>query len=334
MKRQNYILGGGIAGLIAAEILRHQDFKVLESNTPGGQMANPWPLGPRIFHKTPEIIEFLKSIDFSDSDIISRPYIVGYKVGSGVSLSLPNSEYRAKYVEKTRPYTVADNRSYMSEGLNRFEGIEAPSIEAVVRRLSERITIRNQIIKEKVFSVDPAQKWVSTNVQNISFYEYDKLISTIPLKLLISLARNFTEDSYVEMYKYEELSDGYKINDKTFFYVDHESQLLNDCKNKTKIDYFYSIDDCYTRVTLVREGKAVIETIENNSSVIESILSDPFLNIQSIIDTKTIPVQIQRNIGATKFSGIHLLGRFAQWDHDVLTHDIIKRAMKLRKAFE
>lgn len=337
---RNLILGGGIAGLVAAEVLSHHNFHIVQESgssegnnsikNVGGQMVNSWPLGPRILHFSERMEDFLKLIGFKEEETMMKIFKVGYKVGNEVVAQAPDG-FREAYVKKTRPNALVDSKSYMSEGLNEFVGYTSPNIQEITRRLKERASSREIFINGKVFSVDPIQKWISINVSLIEYLEYDRLISTIPLKSLIDMTRNFHVGDSHRFAHYEDMTRNFELKEKVFFYIKCDPKVLDRFR---AFDYFYSIEDHYTRVTFDHNNKENIIVETDNPTHLPEIMLDPILGAEKLLDQKHIPAQIQRNLSLKTLNGIWLIGRFAQWDHDILTTDVLDRSIELRRGWE
>jgi hypothetical protein len=338
---KNLILGGGIAGLVAAEVLSCHNFHIVQEEgaaqdnstikTIGGQMANEWPLGPRVLHFSERMEDFLKLIGFKEEEIFMKIFKVGYKVEDEVLPVAPEG-FREAYIKKTRPHAIADSKSYMSEGLNEFVGFVDPNIQDITRRLHERASNREVFIRSRVFSVDPIQKWISINKCLIEYLRYEKLISTIPLNKLLEMTANFHLGDSHRFAHYEDKTRNFEITEKILLYARFKSAALESMRSKC--DYFYSATDPYTRVTFdPKYGENII--IETDYiSYLPDIMNDKFLGIEKLLDQKHIPVQIQRNLSLKTLNGIWLVGRFAQWDHDILTTDVLDRALELRRGWE
>ena len=148
------------------------------------------------------------------------------------------------------------------------------------------ITKRGQIIQDKIIKIDPDNKNITFS--NTVTVPYTDLVSTINLNILKKIMLN---NNILEHY---DLS----TKPKSFYVFEHDYEI-------PEYDYIYSINGVYTR-----------KTFYDNYFVLES---DKCLDIGKnlLYKVENIPIQIINSINITEVNGIHMLGRYAQWNHKI-----------------
>ena len=88
----NYILGGGPAGLIAAYYLK--DHWVVDKK-PLGQLNIPFIPGPRLLQYTPNMQKLIEEV-LPNNDIHTAVAVIGYNE-DGVVMEKPTNSFKKKY---------------------------------------------------------------------------------------------------------------------------------------------------------------------------------------------------------------------------------------------
>jgi len=300
--KNNYIIGAGPAGLIAAYYMK--DYKVIDKS-PLGQLKAPFIPGPRLLQNTTNMSELINEIFGGDTRIeIAK---IGY-MKNGVPEDKPYEGFKNKYVEKTRG-TKSTESSHLSEGKNEIEHIEIgmlteESYAAVFNRLLEIIKSRGQLIEKHIENIDVNNKTITFAGEGEDIgltVFYDKVISTINLNILSKLAPDMDID----------LSE-FKTKTKCFYKTSYDWMV-----DLQGYNYIYSADSEWTRKTYF-DSYIVYESVEPiDSKVIEdNIVQMKFENM---------PIQIVESKNIDSINGIKMLGRFAQWNHKVKANEVLDR---------
>ena len=300
--KNNYIIGAGPAGLIAAYYMK--DYKVIDKS-PLGQLKAPFIPGPRLLQNTTNMSELIDEIFGGDTRVeIAK---IGY-MENGFPEDKPYEGFKTKYVEKTRG-TKSIESSHLSEGKNEIEHIEIgmlteESYAAVFNRLLEIIKSRGQLIEKHIENIDINNKTITFAGEGEDIgltVFYDKVISTINLNILSKLAPDMDID----------LSE-FKTKTKCFYKTSYDWMV-----DLQGYNYIYSADSEWTRKTYF-DSYIVYESVEPiDSKVIEdNIVQMKFENM---------PIQIVESKNIDSINEIKMLGRFAQWNHKVKANEVLDR---------
>lgn len=305
--KNNYIIGAGPAGLIAAYYM--PDYKLVDKS-PLGQLKAPFIPGPRLLQATPNMLELINEIFGGDTRTeIAK---VGY-FENEVTTDMPSKEFKSKYVKKTRG-TSATEGSHLSEGKNEIEHIEIgmltqESYAAVFNRLLEIIKERGQLIQQSISNIDVVNKTITINddqqIHPLIYGQYDNIISTINLNILSKLAPEMDID----------LSE-FKTKGKCFYKTDYST------KSKffvSKYSYVYSADTEWTRKTYF-DNYIVYESVE-------PIASETIEGNKVEMKFENLPIQIVKSKNIDSVNEIKMLGRFAQWNHKIKANEALDRVI-------
>lgn len=298
----NYILGGGIAGLIWEYY--HQDYKIITQNI-GGQMASKFSLGPRLLHINSGTEKLLKELKLPTT---KKQISVGY--GFPVTTMFPMKGFRKQYYIKSRNIkdTDADNleESVMTENKNYYSvyGIEMDTLAtALAKEVNE-----NNILQEQITKIDIQQKVIYTKTNK---YKYDKIISTIPKNIFLELA-NISNDDL-------------KSSNTTFVLTSYLKSLY------IGYNYIYASNSevPFHRMTKLDKEQLVFELSEKyNIEDLEKYFIREGLDIK-IIDSVTIPnAQIITNNTISNIPDITFSGRYGTWNHGIKVEDVIQEAAR------
>ena len=190
MKAENYILGAGPAGLIAAYYF--DDFKVIDKK-PLGQLNLPFIPGPRLLQATENMKEFVKSI-CPDLELKEEIAIIGFHEDGNVT-DTPSKNFKANYAMKTRGKNKSES-SFMSEGMTEIKHIEIAdygedSYKFLFESLLKIIKDRGQLIETSVENIDVFGR--KMHLENGDVLEYWNLISTLNVNLLKKLCPNMKD---------------------------------------------------------------------------------------------------------------------------------------------
>lgn len=304
----NLVLGAGPAGLIAGYLLRLP----VVGEVVGGQQAEVYSLGPRIFELTDDSIKLFESLGIDWQNNV-KEYRVGYaRSGSTTSATIPNDQFRLDYYRKTRdPNADTFPESCLSGGKSAITGID---LDIVVNALKKRVAV----IPGRVHYVDrtPRGYQVVCVTQTDSCLKVssnllcEHLISTIPLPVL---ARTMNKPINVEQPK----------SKATYFAWVYTGCFDHDIFNNDEFDYVYFADpSClFHRATKIASGIACLEFA--NVDRLHQFRAE--IEPKYLLDTRVVPgAQLTNKLGLSDYQGITLLGRYGTWDHGVKLEDVVK----------
>lgn len=307
--KNNYILGAGPAGLIAAYY--NENYKVIDEK-PLGQLNMPFIPGPRLLQSTQNMKWFAKTI-VSDHELKIAHAIIGYHQEDGI-YDTPDDNFKKKYSTRTRGQK--SEGSHLSEGKTEIAHIEfgdygEDSYKELFIRLLKIIEDRGQLIKTSVKLINTEEKTI--HFTDGTSKEYSDIISTLNLNLLKKLSDNIN----AECKKYKlDLSTSAKCFYKCEYGFSTQ-HALDSGHPSIFYDYVYSISADWTRCTYFRDYIVYesVKPIEGN-------------NIQgNKIEMKfeNIPLQLKHNEDIDEMCDIKMLGRFAQWSHKMKANEVLDR---------
>jgi len=286
----NYILGGGISGLICSF---YTGWPIISKDI-GGQMKFKvdWHLGPRYLH-----VDKFSTKLLGDLKIKAKKKII--KIGHDFNGAEGKTEaFREAYYLKTRKNGRSAIKSAGSGGKSEFESYDV-DIQEIITKLFKACVDR--VILHNASSVDTKAKEII--LDNGKILKYDQIVSTIPAPIFKKI-NNLTMPDF-------------KSLKKTFVLTD----TLYDLKDK---DYVYIAgEEPYHRITKCLEypGKFILEFVGNDADRYKgSEIERCELTIGQIQDSGLSNVEIE---------GVTFLGRYAEWKHNILTNDIIRKAIIL-----
>ena len=305
----NYILGGGPAGIIAAYYLKDH---WLVDQTPLGQLNIPFIPGPRLLQWTPNMEKFIKEV-FPSRDVHTEIAVIGYHENGNVSDS-PSKSFKKDYVKKTRGVDKSEN-SFLSEGMKEIKHIEIDdlgedSYKFLFTTLLEIIKERGQLLEKSVKSFDPHSKIIEFNdgVEG----SYSNLINTLNLNIFCAV------NKAIDQYPFD-----LSTSKKCFYKVEYTQSIddmLADKKHPSLFyDYIYSSDTNCTRCTYFRDYMVYesVEPIEGNEIQGNKIL----------MKFENLPIQIKESQNIETMDNVSLLGRFAQWSHKMKANEVLDRVL-------
>ena len=305
----NYILGGGPAGIIAAYYLKDH---WLVDQKPLGQLNIPFIPGPRLLQWTPNMEKFIKEV-LPGRDIHNEIAVIGYHEDGDV-LSSPSKSFKKKYVKKTRGVDKSEN-SFLSEGMKEIKHIEIDdlgedSYKFLFTTLLEIIKERGQLLEKSVKSFDPYSKTIefSDGVEG----NYSNIISTLNLNVFCAINKAIDEYPF-------DLSTSTKCFYKTEYSDSLDELLVKKTHPSLHYDYVYSADTDWTRQTFFRDYIVYesVKPIEGNDIQGNKIL----------MKFENLPIQIKESQNIETMDNVSLLGRFAQWSHKMKANEVLDRVL-------
>lgn len=316
---KQYIIGGGIAGLIASY---YSDYKIIDKN-PMGQLNLRFVPGVRLIKEDDDAKGFIESLNKRMNlytKLETKEICVGYENQFFEKVSL-TEDFKQKYSMITRGKKEYE-KSFLSSGESEYSVFTADGMDPnifylkVFQVLYKLLEEQDKIIHDKVVAVNTDMKTLFLDNDGEGTYiDYDDLISTIRMDLLEQMMHNFSGG----------YTHDYEIFKKHFYkckYIDNNEQFMD--KNM----YTYSISNLFTRKTALPDY-IVFETAK---PLKEIQLVDSYIVGHKVEDKyENIPVQLKQSYNLTSFRDIRLVGRFAQWNHSIKSNELIKN---LRFAFE
>ncbi len=317
MSTKNYIIGGGIAGMIASY---YSGYKIIDKN-PLGQLNLRFIPGVRLLKVDDDVKDFLEELNTKIKlyDVLQEKEIeVGY-VDVFDQITSLSEDFKKRYSLNTRGKEEYE-KSFLSSGESSFSVFTADQADPnlfyinLFTALKQWLDDNDMIIYDKVVSVNTELKSLFLhNDGEGSYIDYDDLISTIRIDFLEQMMHDFSG-------KYEH---NYEILKKHFYkckYIDNNEEYYN------KYAYSYALSNVYTRKSFF-PGYIVFETIETINE------KQNFIKGHRIIDKyENVPLQIKNSLNLTSFKGIKLIGRFAQWNHSIKSNELIKSCKILKQS--
>jgi len=291
MKR-NLILGGGVAGLIAA--FYNPDYEIIDS-APLGQLNALFSAGPRIIIDTVFARNFLNKLGI---EYQTHEVIIGYTKDGYAQVPFDDN-FKQIYAEKTHN-TKKLEKSFLSSGSSIIYCLSDGTDEFynnVFKKVYEIVRKRNVVTNSAITNIDLKNKLMQTKFDE---FEYVNCISTLNLKIFCKLAQ--IDDIHPQS------------SNKHFVFCTYNNE--RDVELSKRFSYIYSITGWYTRKTYFK-------------NYISYELSAPYENFSNAEGNKVIgkfynaPFQIVNSIDIRNIGGIEMLGRYAQWNHSIKSNEII-----------
>jgi len=304
----NFILGGGVAGLISAYYL--PDYYLITDKIGGWQNRNTFQLGPRLLEVTPETTVFMKSLNLP---INEKKVYIGYRVGDFTSSSNKTPDFAKKYALKTREHENVD--AVMSGNRDTLTIFDI-DYDLILNTIQEKVQNRTTIVK--ITKIDLKENTFYVNNFNKPFFDgnWDHLVNTLPLNLFCKLAD-------------QDLQRDFTAFHTTFLKI----KPTNYTKFFYKIyDYIYSLDTFWHRMSIFKDY-----TILEVKGTVDTKLDcwhDGDSEIFEILDKITIPyAQIKYSYKNLQniFPNVTNVGRYAQWNHSIKMEQIIQYYERLKK---
>ena len=299
----NYIIGGGIIGLVTG--LYFRTFVILTK----GKGQDFSYMGPKILRKTEEVDSFVerfinkKRREENRSELKSYNYNCGYSV-KGKFLKLTD-ELREKYLKKTRGKDWERfKQSGMNEGVSEIEGYDMVEL---YHELLENFDLRTRRIflnvkkisfKTRAISgINPIHKGI-----RLAFI-FNKIINTVPAPLFNSLVEG-------------EFS--YKLGSQIYVCIIESKEMYEKLKEYNFV-YYPGEDVPYYRTTLVGENKIAIES--HNIFIPRKDLEFEC----KVLKGFRLPFgKVTEDIKLISEEGLAHVGRYALNNNDIRLHDLIR----------
>lgn len=297
MRKNNYILGGGPAGLIAA--FYNPEFQIIDKN-PMGQLNLPFVPGPRILKVDEYSKKFIERLHIP---YFIKTIHVGYSHDGKNVVDEADRQFKQNYSQITRGTTKIED-SFLSSGENKIEVFASENGDDLYYKVFAILTdlLKDRIIGANVSDINTKDRLIGLDRTE---FLYDNVISTLNINI---------------MFKLLGLQDlGLVALKKHFVQCSYDNQ--HDIELAKKYHYIYSTDGIYTRKTYFKDY-IVYEFVEPYVEIAEN----PTVHSNKVLKhINNIPIQINNSIDFRNVQGIELVGRFAQWNHSIKANEIIAK---------
>lgn len=291
---KSFIIGGGLAGLIAGFFLK--DFSVVSKKSNiGGQLNNEFQLGPRFVRTN---TNFKTLLDMLAIEHQERNINVGYYVDGHIASEL-TQDMKNEYSLRTRQSNTQLSTS-MNDGLSEMTVIDFDS-RSLISKLES--VLENRLINSNVTHINPSCHTLVLDGNNER--NYSQLVSTI---------------HYLEFCKLLGESSELKFSDIHFFLSPKSPVVFDD-----KYSFLYCIDDNlpFTRITPFNKGFVLEGARELTSSEITQY---------EITNSKVLQNhKLSRQYRLIGMGGVNFFGRYAELDSEIRMHNLVDKAVALKK---
>lgn len=291
----NYILGGGISGLLFA--FYNSNYSIISPEI-GGKLSNESLSATILVHDSPETRKLLSDLNIP---LKLKTHVIKYFVDDRLKDSV-SKEDRVKIISKKMNTDGSNNSNHIKDQTLSCEDNYIPTLDINYRLLISQLQKRVNYIKDKAIRITQ-DEIVCEKLR----YPYDQLISTISATVFWKLYRN------------EKIFESIPVT-----FVVSKTNPLSKFKEPWDLVYFGDKKVPYNRVNLMRDGLYLYEfTGELSKEQLGKLL--PELNIIShYCDQNGIVKSDLNNISPPK---IRFLGRFATWDHRIKIQDVIRQSI-------
>jgi len=291
----NFILGGGISGLICAY---YNPSYTIISKEIGGQQKSSFPFGPQYLHYTPEIEELLMDLKLP---ITTQEVKIGYFYKGG--FIKPKDSHQREYWLKTR-----DKINFQEDCMmGKKESFEAFTVSP--QELTEilRLRVHNKILAEAYHIDLDAHKILCWEGE----FKYDELISTIPLPMFLKLTNKHAKLSWQSIFFEYAQTKKTGILHRILWREGRDFDFI----------YFPWVGVEFYRITKLEEPFCVVEYTHIPSSQTYEL---EVLKTHSLKYGKVVGGSVEKLDENLKF-----IGRWAKWEPKYFIHHTIKEAKKI-----
>jgi len=348
----DYILGGGLAGLIWG--VCHPNSTIIEKGPVGGIVSpnstiiEKGPVGgivsnnrgPMMIHHTLQSEEFVNNLGL---DVRLKEVMVGYTYGLSHPFNIPHAGFKEEYVSHSRKVPISEitqngHKSMMNSSQNTLLVIDLNMKELVDAMVNVFVDTGGTILKAGVSNISPRGK--SLSYSNPGGFEqsvkYDSLVSTIPMHIIKRLIYRGWDSQAASCFpRWSEMKE--HIMHKVFVSLKGIDGACLTEKYRG-LDFVYNVpkDKDYvgsflTRVSMGADDPVLEFTVpidEEEYLMFLGSLEDMLLfNKVEFEITELKNSMIRRNVGIKECIGIKMVGRYAQWDHGIRLHNVIAEAM-------
>ena len=298
----DYILGGGIAGLIYA--FYNKSFIVVSPEF-GGQMNNHFPCGPRFLHDNEYSRKFMQDLNLT---VKITNIKTGYQLNRTEVIDAPlSNSYIEKYYLKSRGLnsTAGMDDTVMSEGKTNFDAIEV-DFNNVIALLTE--TLKDRLKIGKVIDVNAHSKEILLETGEL--LSYNKLVNAMPLSIFASVLK----DEGINFPNPEE----FKSSPVTYIWLKPEEFK--------GFNYIYVPQPYFKHHRLTFDNKGLIAEwfgFHNKEECLK-VYKEKFIDCHILWNAQIIPYKKK----LPELQDIKLIGRYGTWDRKWKTEKVIEEAIK------
>ena len=300
-----YILGGGITGLVTA--FYNPEYTLITDQV-GGQMSVKG-MGPRLLEVNDNSAMLLEDLGYDTVNI--KTATVGY-VQDGKELDSLTEAQRKAYYMKSRCLEDAASvpPSVMSDGKKELKYFDIDMSDLVTKIFA---LITNKIILGKAIKIDTENQTLEVELteKKTSKLDYEHLVSTIPAPLFYKLSGLKPEEKFETIPKSFIIVAEQNIDMRGYDYI-----------------YFPGKECEYHRISKVGNG---LVSIEYTSKKVLSYFSRKWNHIMR----KSYRIdngQISKG-KINEIKNVSFIGRYACWDHDLKTDDVVQQAKEMRREW-
>ena len=295
------ILGAGISGLIWAKY--HPDHFILTDQV-GGQMMSYFDLGPRYLHnKSKHVENFLKDLNVPLKLSTIR---VGYLDDSGF-VNNPSIEFRQKYFMKSRGQTTIDgfDSTVLNTNVKEFQVYDV-DFKVLINKLYDELEKRIYI--GRISSINLKECSILTTYAS---YEYEKLVSTIPLNIFAKVSGlDIQLQSYDMAY----------------------CLLSNEFFDLRGFDYIYDArtTTCFHRMTKCKQG-IVCDVFGSRVEEFKKTIWDKYYTVPKdeairLVKNNQI-ISLDKDFEIVDIENVKFVGRYGAWSRRYKTETVIEEAI-------
>lgn len=300
--KKGYIIGGGIAGLIFSYY--NKGYTIIDKNV-GGQIDKNFAVGPRYLHKNKYTAKFLSDLRIAQR---TRRIKIIY-VKDGTIIKDITDEDRERYYIKSRG---AYNHEQLSKTILNCSQKEFDVFDIDWNKLIEKLTAKAKVLNEFVSEIDTKQHTFKTQDGIQHSYVNKKLISTIPLPMLMKLCN-------------DENTEISSALNHIVCAVTKPIPKICRLLEENNADYIYELgSEKYYRVTKETWNNQEVLVFEFSERIdVPEYFGDYFINSKVLWGAK-----VTKNLSMKEYKNIRLLGRYSQVNHGIKTENIIEEAQK------
>jgi len=294
--KQNYVLGGGITGLIWAYY--NPSFTII-TEAIGGQFKNNFSLGPRILEDNEFSRKLLTDLEIP---IIPQNIHIGYQSDGEIS-NTADAKFLEKYYKKSRDedYSLYRDETAMNCKKTQMDIliVDFPKlIELLIEKIGDK-----RIIYSKIYGIETDTKKIHIKRDKIDLV-YDKIVSSIPIRAFYRIINRRV--------------GGYRAKDMTYILLKPD---FADLKN---FDFVYCCGKTpYHRLTKTKDG-IVAEVLGWKSEGNVRILFPNYVDFKCMPDIQIISGTLKKEFN----EDIQFIGRYGRWDRKWKTEKVIEEAIK------
>ena len=308
--KNNYVVGGGVSGLIFA--FYHPSYTIITPNI-GGLFASAY---IAIIHDTSETRRFLTDLGYQEVDKLHRKSYIGYYVDGWIRDYVSPSLNKLIIQKKMTLWNEPVNKDFAPESMdmstsktvNYFKTMDVQPAE-VIEKLKN--TCKN-IIEGTVIKIDDGYITYMDLSGSEHTLQYDSVVSTVPAPIFWKL--------YGEDRKFP----------STFI-----TNVITDEKPEKFHEYYDVVyyDDSvpWSRITHLHDSYAIELTGNLTDQEIATIL--PGVRIKTVVRVpygriSSVPDNTPPN------DKITFMGRFSQWKFGVVMEHTIKQSLEFKSVVD